>query len=80
MCVLSDVAVICVTLSGVIGRAKRPPHWAVQSRFRVIYIYICLYNPVLLGTSDIFSFISNTSREYKFFFQTFQQLYNCLHQ
>ena len=24
-----------------IGRAKRAPHWGVQSRFRVIYIYIC---------------------------------------
>ena len=23
----------------VIGRAKRAPHWGVQSRFRVIYIY-----------------------------------------
>ena len=22
-----------------IGRAKRAPHWGVQSRFRVIYIY-----------------------------------------
>ena len=27
-----------------IGRAKRAPHWGVQSRFRVIYIciYICM--------------------------------------
>ena len=41
VCVLSDVAVICVTLSGVIGRAKRAPHWAVQLIFRVIYIYVC---------------------------------------
>ena len=24
----------------IIGRAKRAPHWGVQSRFRVIYIYI----------------------------------------
>ena len=34
-------------------------------------MYICLYNlynPVLLGTSDIVSFISNTSREYKYFY------------
>ena len=23
-----------------IGRAKRAPHWGVQSRFRVIYIYL----------------------------------------
>ena len=30
---------------GLIGRAKRAPHWGVQSRFRVIYIYmlsVCL--------------------------------------
>ena len=28
----------------IIGRAKRAPHWGVQSRFRVIYIciYICM--------------------------------------
>ena len=26
----------------IIGRAKRAPHWGVQSRFRVIY-YICQY-------------------------------------
>ena len=27
----------------VIGRAKRAPHWGVQSRFRVIYVgmYVC---------------------------------------
>ena len=25
----------------IIGRAKRAPHWGVQSRFRVIYI--CIY-------------------------------------
>ena len=24
----------------IIGRAKRAPHWGVQSRFRVIYIYV----------------------------------------
>ena len=24
----------------IIGRAKRAPHWGVQSRFRVIYIYM----------------------------------------
>ena len=23
-----------------VGRAKRAPHWGIQSRFRVIYIYI----------------------------------------
>ena len=27
----------------IIGRAKRAPHWGVQSRFRVIYIYIYIY-------------------------------------
>ena len=29
----------------IIGRAKRVPHWTVQSRFRVIYIcqYVCRY-------------------------------------
>ena len=33
------------TIFLVIGRAKRAPHWGVQSRFRVIYIYmyICRY-------------------------------------
>ena len=27
-----------------VGRAKRAPHWGVQSRFRVIYVYmsVCL--------------------------------------
>ena len=32
-----------MNLSPVIGRAKRAPHWGVQSRFRVIYIYIYIY-------------------------------------
>ena len=27
----------------VIGGAKRAPHWGVQSRFRDIYTYICVY-------------------------------------
>ena len=33
------------TIFLVIGRAKRAPHWGVQSRFRVIYVYmyICRY-------------------------------------
>ena len=26
-------------ITNIIGRAKRAPHWGVQSRFRVIYIY-----------------------------------------
>ena len=29
-----------VCMSYVVGRAKRAPHWGVQSRFRVIYIYM----------------------------------------
>ena len=31
--------------TSLIGRAKRAPHWGVQSRFRVIYVYmyICRY-------------------------------------
>ena len=28
------------TVFKIIGRAKRAPHWGVQSRFRVIYIYM----------------------------------------
>ena len=33
-----------ITRYTVIGRAKRAPHWGVQSRFRVIYVgmYVCL--------------------------------------
>ena len=27
----------------VIGRAKRAPHWGVQSRFHVIYVFIARY-------------------------------------
>ena len=26
----------------IIGRAKRAPHWGVQSRFRVIYMSVCM--------------------------------------
>ena len=35
--------VIYFTLTRVIGRAKRAPHWGVQSRFHVIYVgmYVC---------------------------------------
>ena len=33
----------CVCVCVFIGRAKRAPHWGVQSRFRVIYIYIYIY-------------------------------------
>ena len=31
------------TIFLVIGLAKRAPHWGVQSRFRVIYMYVCRY-------------------------------------
>ena len=31
-----------IDITHFIGRAKRAPHWAVQSRIRVIYIYICM--------------------------------------
>ena len=35
-------------MTSVIGRAKRPPHWGVQSRFRVIYIgmSVCLWETI----------------------------------
>ena len=26
----------------IVGRAKQAAHWGVQSRFRVIYIYVCV--------------------------------------
>ena len=32
-----------------IGRAKRAPHWGVQSRFRVIYIYSVCRGPTCVG-------------------------------
>ena len=36
------LAIFMITLIVIIGRAKRAPHWGVQSRFRVIYI-MCVY-------------------------------------
>ena len=30
--------IICV----IIGQVKRAPHWGVQSRFRVIYVLVCM--------------------------------------
>ena len=30
-----------------VGRAKRAPHWGVQSRFRVIYVYIMYVYSIL---------------------------------
>ena len=39
------------TIFLVIGRAKRAPHWGVQSRFRVIYIYVYIYVYMYVGMS-----------------------------
>ena len=36
-----------VKLYSIIGRAKRAQHWGIQSRFRVIYIYIYYIPPPL---------------------------------
>ena len=33
-----DVCALKGLLRPIIGRAKRAPHWGVQSRFRVIYV------------------------------------------
>ena len=38
--ILSTSRVVAVLEGFLIGRAKRAPHWGVQSRFRVIYIYM----------------------------------------
>ena len=32
-----------ITVDFLIGRAKLAPHWGVQSRFRVIYIFILYF-------------------------------------
>ena len=34
--------------SSIIGRVKRAPHWAVQSRFRVIYVYVGLSKKICM--------------------------------
>ena len=41
--VLIRSEVVGVVKWQIIGRAKRAPHWGVQSRFRVIYVgmYVC---------------------------------------
>ena len=31
---------LCYAIIAIIGRAKRAPHWGVQSRFHVIYMYM----------------------------------------
>ena len=38
----NQITIGCLKV-GIVGRAKRAPHWGVQSRFRVIYIYVGLY-------------------------------------
>ena len=35
--------------AAVIGRAKRAPHWGVQSRFREIYMSVCRMSVVCLS-------------------------------
>ena len=35
-----------------VGRAKRIPHWGVQSRFRVIYVVVCRMSYVVCRMSD----------------------------
>ena len=37
-----EVGAFGTLIMSIIGRAKRAPHWGVQSRFRVIYIYLCV--------------------------------------
>ena len=37
-CYFFKVFTVVCRLSTIIGRAKRAPHWGVQSRFHVIYI------------------------------------------
>ena len=38
-----NTSVLSMIMVLIIGRAKRAPHWGVQSRFCVIYIYMCMY-------------------------------------
>ena len=38
----NDLALPVMGTIFLVGRAKRAPHWGVQSRFRVIYVYICV--------------------------------------
>ena len=37
----------------IIGRAKRAPHWGVQSRFRVIYICLSVGRYVCRGPKSV---------------------------
>ena len=39
--VLLEVMTAQVILYCIIGRAKRAPHWGVQSRFRYVGMYVC---------------------------------------
>ena len=43
---------VCACACGIIGRAKRAPHWGVQSRFSVIYIRVCLSYVKLTGRQN----------------------------
>ena len=47
-CYFFKVFTIVCSFSTIIGRAKRAPHWGVQSRFRVIYMYVGMYVYVCL--------------------------------
>ena len=38
--IVMQVRITCKLFKIIIGRAKRAPHWGVQSRFRVIYVYM----------------------------------------
>ena len=37
------VVVIVIVIVVLVGRAKRAPHWGVQSRFRVVCRSVCMY-------------------------------------
>ena len=47
-----------------IGRAKRAPHWAVQSRFRVIYI-IYMYIRLRLSMEKQYKYAKMRPKNYK---------------
>ena len=40
------ISMVCFII--LIGRAKRAPHWGVQSRFRMIYIYMYVHVSVVV--------------------------------
>ena len=45
----------------IIGRAKRAPHWGVQSRFRVIYIYTRKMVPTTGRASTFLKIFENSN-------------------